>query len=71
MGNTPASGPAAGEVLFEFHRIGHAVRVSALDPVSNTEVTVVAPQGQGQEALKRVALRKLSYVLAARSGRAR
>jgi hypothetical protein len=51
------------EVLFEFHRIGNAVRVAALDPATNTEVSLLGPPGCGEAALKRVALGKLAYVL--------
>lgn len=69
MAERREQGPRIDEVLFEFRQVGNAVRVSALDPASNTEVTVVAPQGQGQETLKRVALRKLSYVLSGKTGR--
>lgn len=69
MDRTPGNGPHIANVLFEFRKVGRMVRVSALDPASNTEVTIIAPQGQGQEPLKRVALRKLLYVLSRKTGR--
>ncbi len=56
------------EVLFEFHRIGNYVRVSAIDTRTNTEVQIVGATGYNQEMLKRVALRKLKYVLAKKRG---
>lgn len=59
-------GLAGGEVLFEFRRIGGSVRVAAIDPGSNTEVVVVGAAAAGEEALARLALRKLTRVLAGR-----
>jgi len=52
------------EVLFEFRRVGKAVRVVALDPISKTEVTMVAPKEASREEMKRTAARKLAYVIA-------
>ena len=52
------------EVLFEFHQIGNAIRVSAIDPYSNTEIHMVGAKGYSKEALKRMAVRKLKYVIA-------
>ena len=51
------------EVLFEFHRIGNAVRVSAIDPVTGTEVTIQGPASAGETTLHRTAVTKLRYVL--------
>lgn len=51
------------EVLLEFQRIGNAVKVVAVDPESLIEVTIMGPSGAGEEALTRVAVRKLEYVL--------
>lgn len=51
------------EVLLEFQRIGNAVKVVAVDPESLVEVTIMGPSGAGEEALTRVAVRKLEYVL--------
>jgi hypothetical protein len=55
-----SSGPP--EVLFEFHRIGNSLRVAAIDPVTNIEVTIVAPAWCGERNAQRVALQKLMYV---------
>ncbi|MEX2449612.1 MAG: hypothetical protein WD407_02040 [Rhodospirillales bacterium] len=52
------------EVLFEFYREGNAVRVCAIDPRSNTEITMVGAAGYPEEVLKRMAIRKLKYVMA-------
>ena len=52
-----------GEVLFEFHRIGNVVKVSAIHVDSNTEICLVGAPSAGEYALKRAAVRKLVYVL--------
>ena len=51
------------EVIIEFHRIGNSVKVTAVDPESQVEVSIVGPPGAGEETLKRTAIRKLEYVL--------
>lgn len=56
------------EVLFEFHRRGNYVRVSAIDPISNIEVTIVGDANQSELMLKRIAFRKLLYVIRKRQG---
>ena len=57
-----------GEVLFEFYRVGKTVRVIAVDPITNTEITMVGAAAYGEEMLKRLAVRKLAYVIAKRRG---
>lgn len=52
------------EVLIEFRRIGHAVKVSAVDPQSGTEVSIVGPASASEQELTTNAVRKLKYVLA-------
>lgn len=52
------------EVLFEFTRVGNVIRVCALDPITNVEVTMVGAPGYGEELLQRLAKRKLAYVIA-------
>ena len=49
--------------LIEFITIGNAVKVSAVDPVTGTEVSIVGPVNAGRENLKRAAANKLEYVL--------
>ncbi len=56
-----------GEVIFEFRRVGNVVKVSAIDPLSNTEVSIVGAPQAGERVLKAVALRKLEFVLARRA----
>jgi len=52
------------EVLFELRRVGKSVRVVALDPITKTEVTMIAPSDAGREEIKRIAANKLAYVIA-------
>ena len=52
------------EIIIEFHRIGGSVKVSAMDPATLTEVSIVGPANAGEEILKRNVLRKLEFVLA-------
>jgi len=55
--------PQLSEVLFEFAYQGNVVRVSAIDPRTNTEVRMVGDPRLTRESLKAAALRKLIYVL--------
>ncbi len=52
------------EVLFEFRRVKKTVRVIAIDPITKTEVIMVAPVDATREEIKRTAARKLAYVIA-------
>ena len=54
------------EVLFEFRQIGKALRITAIDPQSGIEVVMVGNPKYSQTALKRLAARKLKYVIAKR-----
>lgn len=65
--NTEAD-PPLGEVLFEVKVVGNAVKVSALDPVTNTEVCVVGSAHTSAYSLKMNALRKLRSVLRKNTG---
>jgi hypothetical protein len=52
------------ETIFEFTPHGPYVRVTAMDPATLTEVTIVGDAARGREALQETAARKLDYVLA-------
>ncbi len=54
------------QVLFEFVRVGHVVKVNAIDPETGIEVSMVGDAKASSETLKRLAARKLEYVLAKR-----
>ena len=56
------------EVLLEFQTLGDYVRVSAIDPVSNTEITLVGSRRASERELTRLAVRKLEYVLVKKFG---
>ena len=62
--------PQRGEdgILLEFQRIGAVVKVSAIDPITNTEVVVQGPASASQEQLSRTAIAKLRYVLSKKQG---
>jgi hypothetical protein len=51
------------EVIIEFHQVGDYVKVSAMDVVTLTEVSLVGDPSAGEAELTRIALRKLKYVL--------
>jgi len=53
-------------VLIEFHHVGNAVKVTAVDPKSLLEVTIVGDPAAGEAALTRAVVNKLRYVLARR-----
>jgi hypothetical protein len=57
------------EYIVEFQQHGASVKVSVMDPVSMTEVSIVGPSSIGQEELKRTALQKLHYVMNKKAGR--
>jgi hypothetical protein len=59
---------AGREVLIEFMTVGNAVKVSAIDPVTGVEVSIVGSPSVGEETLKRNAINKLNYVLQKRGG---
>ncbi len=55
------------EVLLEFRRVGNAVKVSAVDPVTKTEVCIQGGAHADEYALRQAAIRKLQYVLRRRA----
>ncbi|MBL6935981.1 MAG: hypothetical protein ISR48_11275 [Alphaproteobacteria bacterium] len=53
----------SGEILFEFWQVGKHLKVTAVDPVTLTEVSMVADPAVGQETLQKMAMNKLFYVM--------
>jgi len=51
------------EVLLEFRRIGAAVKVTAVDPRTLVEVSIVGPAAAGEPVLTRNAIAKLDRAL--------
>ena len=58
------TGTRRREYLLEFRPMGRTVKVSAIDTVSGTEVSIVGDASATQAELKRVAIQKLEYVMA-------
>jgi hypothetical protein len=59
MAQSKGQGPATGEILFEFTRIGAQQRVSAIDPATGTEVVIVAPVTAPRSQVQQIAMAKL------------
>ncbi len=56
--------PGEREIIFEFVRVGSAMKVIAVDAESGLEVTIVGDPAAGEAELKRLARQKLEYVRA-------
>ena len=54
---------AEREIIFEFLRIGAALKVTAVDVASGVEASMVGDPNAGQETLRRLAKQKLDYVM--------
>lgn len=54
------------DVLYEIQWLGNSARVSAIDPKTGIEATVVMPAGAMEHEMKTMARRKLAYLLARR-----
>jgi hypothetical protein len=54
----------ADNYIIEFTQIGTSVKVTAIDPRTLTEVSIVGGAGYSREFLTRQAVKKLEYVLA-------
>jgi len=52
------------EIIFEFVQIGNALKVTAVDTATGTEVSMVGDPAASETTLKRLALQKLDYVMA-------
>ena len=62
----PESMPEEEGYIIEFHRVGNAVKVTAMDPATLIEVSIVGALGVGDTELTRLVVRKLEYVMAKR-----
>lgn len=51
------------EILFEFYQSGNYMKVTAIEPETQTEATVVVPTSLSQDQMKMQALNKLRYLL--------
>jgi hypothetical protein len=55
--------PEADSYIIEFTQIGGSVKVTAIDPKTMTEVSIVGGAHYSQEFLTRQVVKKLKYVL--------
>ena len=53
-------------VIIEFVKVGAYVKVSAIDPATRVEVSIVGDPSMSQSILERTAVQKLNYVLTKR-----
>ena len=51
------------EVIFEFLRVGSALKVTAIDAETGTEAVMVGDPAASQDTLRRLARQKLDYVM--------
>lgn len=63
--------PVPKNVIIEFIPVGAYVKVSAVDPATLTEVSIVGDPHAGEARLKREVVRRLEYVLAKKGGKTR
>lgn len=49
--------------IIEFYAIGNSVKVTAIDPMTGTEATIVGPAKATKKELMDGAVKKLEYVL--------
>ena len=68
MPERPGTDAHRREVLLEFQQVGAAVKVTAVDPETQVEVSIQGPASAGEAALRRTAIAKLRYALARRNG---
>lgn len=52
-----------GEYIIEFTAVGNTVKVTAIDPITLREATIVGPTSASNVQLSELAVRKLLYVL--------
>ena len=55
------------EILFEFKKNGNVVKVSAIEPETQTEISVGVPVGLAVDEIKLPAAKRLRYVLRKKS----
>ena len=60
---TSEEGSGQGRYIIEYVAMGESVKVTAIDPVSSREVSIVGPVKAPRKQLAELAIRKLLYVL--------
>lgn len=51
------------EIIFEFFPIGPYIKVTAMDVVTLTEVSISGPKGTSEAMLKQNAVKRLEFVM--------
>ena len=49
--------------IIEFYSVGGSVKVTAIDPVTGTEATIIGPAKSTKKELTDLAVKKLLYVM--------
>jgi hypothetical protein len=55
------------EILVEYKQVGNALRVTAVEPISGTEIIFQAPLNTHTVTLNRIAASKMRYVMEKKS----
>ena len=58
-----SAGQGKGGAIVEFIPLGNSVKVTAVDPETGTEVSIVGTASAGRRELAALAVRKLRFVL--------
>lgn len=57
------SNPPGKQYIIEFIQIGQQLKVTAIDPVTMREVSMIGDPQASRQHMERLAVRKLEYVL--------
>jgi hypothetical protein len=49
--------------ILEFYKLGNSVKVTAIDPLTGKEATIITPLNLPQEQATKLAIQKLEYML--------
>jgi hypothetical protein len=52
-----------GGVYFIFHPLKHFTKVTAIDVITKTEISISAPHALAKEQMQELAIQRLAYVL--------
>ena len=63
MTRKPTSSPSGASYYIEYFQHGGSIKVTAIDPKTGIEASIVGSSKASQAELNRVAVRKLEYVI--------
>lgn len=52
-----------GEILIEMTQLGQTMKVTAVDPATRLEASVICPVHYSRHSMEQAAIRKLDYVI--------